>query len=350
MLNPLTSRPVELAKGPIVRSIFTLPRRVLEKMAGTPVVIDGKTLDAEMQLILKLQKADGPEVASLPIAAGRRSVVSGSQLVGGSPPVGAVSDRTIPGPAGDLRLRLYTPTGLSGVAPALLFIHGGGSIYGDLESHDATCRFFAERAGVRVVAVDYRLAPEHPFPAAYDDVWATYEWLLAHAEGVGIDADKLAVGGDSAGGNLAAAIAQTAVREGVTAPAFQLLIYPATDFVDTRPSRHAFGAAFFLTNEFIDLAKKSYTLSNPDPADPRLSPLRGTLAGLPPVYLVTAGFDPLLDEGKEYADKLREAGVEVEYRCEEGLIHSFANMVSLGSSAPAALARAAEALRRALSR
>ena len=344
-----TTKSAAAAKGTVMRSLMKLPKPVIRRLAGKPVVVDGKTLNPEMQLVLNLAKLDGPPVEQLPVTRGRKEVVAGSRLVGGSPSIGAVTDRTIDGPAGKLNLRFYTPRGMRGAAPALFFIHGGGWIFGDLDSHDATCRFLAEEAQVRVIAVDYRLAPEAPFPAAFDDTWAAYQWIVDNAQGIGVDIDRLAVGGDSAGGNLAAIIAQQAVRDGFHPPTFQLLIYPATDFVSERPSRTTFAKGFYLTKAFMDLANENYLLGDEALDDPRLSPLRNDVRGVAPAYLVTAGFDPLLDEGREYADKLREAGVPVEYVCEEGLIHSFANMVSLGSAAPKAMRRAAAALQRGLS-
>ena len=337
------------AKGVVMRTLLKLPKPVIRRLAGKPVVVDGKTLNPEMQLVLQLAKLDGPPVETQPVTRGRKQVIAGSKLVGGSLPIGAVTDRLIDGPAGKLNLRFYTPKGMRGAAPALFFIHGGGWIYGDLESHDATCRFLAEEAQVRVIAVDYRLAPEAPFPAAFDDTWAAYKWIVGNAAGIGVDIARLAVGGDSAGGNLAAIIAQQAVREDFHAPTFQLLIYPATDFVIEHPSRETFAKGFYLSKAFMDLANENYLLGDEELDDPRLSPLRNDVKGVAPAYLVTAGFDPLLDEGKEYADKLRAAGVPVEYVCEEGLIHSFANMVSLGSAAPKAMRRAAAALQRGLS-
>ncbi|MDO9377283.1 MAG: alpha/beta hydrolase [Nocardioidaceae bacterium] len=345
---PSPSALLTASQAPIARAVLSLPPAVVRRLAGAPVVREGRTLDPEMQLILKLQAAAGKPAEELPLPHGRASIVAGSVLVGGRQAVGRVVDRTVGGPAGGLRLRVYQPKGVVAPGPGLLFIHGGGWIYGDLASHDAVCRFLAERTGARVVAVDYRLAPEHPFPAAVDDSWAAWTWLAEHGHEVGIDVTRLAVGGDSAGGNLATVVAQRAVREGALVPAFQLLVYPATDFAEVRPSRHAFGEGFFLTTAFIDLAKRHYTSSAPDPRDWRLSPLHGNLEGLPPAHVVTAGFDPLVDEGRDYADAMRAAGVTVTYRCEEGLIHSFANMVGIGRSGPAAMARAAEALRRAL--
>jgi len=335
-------------RGVTARSLMQLPRPVIARLAGAPVVVAGRTLDPEMQLLLKLQQLEGPAAETVSISRGRRIIVASSRLAGGSQPIGAVTDRTIDGPGGPLGLRFYTPRGLSGRSPALLFFHGGGWIYGDLESHDATCRFLAEEAQVRVVAVDYRLAPEAPYPAAVDDAMAAWAWIVQHAQGLGIDADRIAVGGDSAGGNLAAVVAQQAVAAGGPSPAFQLLIYPATDFRDTAPSRHTYAEGFFLTKAFMDLAEENYLVGGEDRADPRLSPLHGDVAGVAPAYVVTAGFDPLLDEGTAYADKLRAAGVRVEHVCEEGLIHGFVNMVAIGRTAPKAARRVAAALQRGL--
>ncbi len=335
--------------GTTARSLMKLPRPVIRRLAGGPVVLHGRTLDPEMQLLLKLQHLEGPPVETISISKARRQIVASSKMVGGKQPIGAVTDRTIDGPRGPLPLRFYTPRGLKGPAPALVFFHGGGWIYGDLESHDALCRFLAEEAQVRVIAVDYRLAPEAPFPAAFDDSWAAWKWISEHAQGLGIDVSRIAVGGDSAGGNLAAIVAQHAVADEGVAPAFQLLIYPATDFLSVSESRTSYAEGFFLTKAFMDLAEENYLVGNEDKADKRLSPLHHDPAGVAPAYVVTAGFDPLLDEGKAYADKMTAAGVRVEYVCEDGLIHGFANMVAFGSAAPKAVRRAAAALQRGLS-
>lgn len=342
-------------RGGVARGVMRLPSPLLRKAAGPPVVLDGKRLDHEMQLLLRLARLEGPAVEDVSVSRGRNILRSSTQMIGGTPPIGAVTDRIVDGPGGSrLGLRFYTPHDLAGSSPALVFFHGGGWIYGDLTSHDALCRFLAESAQVRVVAVDYRLAPEAQFPAAVDDAWAAWEWVRDSASGLGIDPTRIAVGGDSAGGNLAAVVAQRAAREardgsGDQQPAFQLLIYPATDFSERSASRHTFGEGFYLTTGFMDKAEENYLAGDEDRTDPRLSPLLGDVAGVAPAYVVTAGFDPLLDEGQAYAEKMRSAGVKVEYRCEEGLIHGFANMVSFGRSAPAAIARIASALHRGLS-
>lgn len=348
MRMALVPQLIGAARGVTARSLMQLPRPVLARLAGSPIVINGRTLDPEMQLLLKLQRLEGPAAETVAISKGRRIIASSSRLAGGTQPIGAVTDRTIDGLGGPLGLRFYTPRGMSGRSPALLFFHGGGWIYGDLDSHDATCRYLAEEAQVRVVAVDYRLAPEAPFPAAVDDAMAAWTWITEHATGLGIDPARIAVGGDSAGGNLAAVVAQQSVAAGGPSPAFQLLIYPATDFLATSESRLTYADGFFLTKAFMDLAEENYLVGSEDRSDPRLSPLHGDVTGVAPAYVVTAGFDPLLDEGNAYADKLREAGVRVEHICEDGLIHGFVNMVALGRTAPKAVRRAAAALQRNL--
>ncbi|MFE3293592.1 alpha/beta hydrolase [Rhodococcus sp. NPDC059234] len=341
---------VDSAKRHTLQALLSLPSGIVRRLAGRPVEIEGNILDPEMQLVLTLRKIEGAAIEERPIPGGRRALVDAAKAVGGDLPIGAVTDLDIDGPGGPLRLRFYTPRNLAAVSPALFFIHGGGFIYGDLESHDAMCRFLAERAGVRVVAVNYRLAPESPFPAAVDDVEAAYSFVTANATGLGIDPDRIAVGGDSAGGNLAAVLAQRATRAQVGAPpVFQLLIYPAVDFAVKRPSRTTFATGFFLNKRFTDLTEASYPPAGVDLTDPLLSPIYGDLTGLPPTYVVTAGFDPLRDEGDDYAEKLRQAGVAVQHVREPGLIHSFANMVGVGRSGPEAMGRAAAALRRAVS-
>jgi acetyl esterase len=340
---------IDGARGTTARALMRLPRPVIRRLAGEPVIVDGKTMDPEMQLLLKLQKLEGPPIETMPLSRARARFTSGFQVVGGKQPIGAITDRSIDGPGGPLPLRFYTPHGLTGQAPALVYFHGGGWMHGNLDSHDATCRFLAEEAQVRVIAVDYRLAPEAPFPAGVDDAWAAWTWVTDNARGLGLDVERIAVGGDSAGGNFAAIVAQRAVRDEVVAPAFQLLIYPVTDFAESAHSRTSYGEAFLLTKAYLDLGAEHYLVGDEDPSDPLLSPLRGAVAGVAPAYVVTAGFDPLQDEGRAYAEAMRSAGVPVEFVCEEGLIHTFANMVGYGTSAPRAMRRAASALQRGLS-
>ncbi|GAA0202986.1 alpha/beta hydrolase [Cytobacillus oceanisediminis] len=345
-----TTKLLALVQAKGAQGLFSLPTPVIRRLAGRPRTVEGRTLDPEMQLLLRIMGLQGPAVETLSITRGRRMYTEAFQMLGGAQPIGAVTDRTIDGPGGPLALRFYTPRGLSGRSPALVYLHGGGWVYGDLDAYDAVCRFLAEEAQVRVVSVDYRLAPEAQFPAGFEDAWAAWRWVTEHATGLGIEPSAIAVGGDSAGGNLSALVAQHAARtDDVVAPAFQLLIYPATDFVEELPSRTLLGEGYLLTKAFMDLCSDSYLAGDEDRADARLSPLRQDATGAAPAYVVTAGFDPLRDEGTAYVEHLRAAGVTVEHVEERGLIHGFANMVGIGRSAPRAMRRAAAALQRGLS-
>ncbi|MFC4787350.1 alpha/beta hydrolase [Nocardioides sp. MAHUQ-72] len=328
-----------------LRGAMALPEPVQRRLAGKPVVRDGQTLATDTQLALRLQRlAREAGAETLPIPEGRAAILRHSSMTGGRQPIGAVRSLTV----GDLPARLYVPTDAPATGPALLFLHGGGWVYGDLDSHDAACRFLAEQSGVRVLAVDYRLAPEAPFPAAYDDALAAYRWLVANADSVGADPQRLAVGGDSAGGCLAATTAIEAAREGLPL-AFQLLVYPGTDHTATAGSRATFAEGFYLTRDFMDLATANYVPPGVDPRDPRLSPLYADLpAGLAPAYVVTAGFDPLRDEGEAYARKLADAGVDVELKRFPDQIHGFFNIVGTARSSRAANAEIAARLKAAL--
>ena len=329
------------AKSLALRAALGLPTRVQRLLAGRRLTIDGQTLAVDTQLMLRLERmVRQPSTESLPLEAGRRNLVTQTTIAGGAQPIGAVRDIAV----ADLGARLYVPTGAVSPGPLLVFFHGGGWVYGDLDSHDPTCRFLAERSGVRVLSVDYRLAPEQPFPAAADDAVAAYRWVSEHAEGLGADPTRLGVGGDSAGGNLAAVTAIEAAREELPL-AFQLLVYPGTDATTRRPSRALFGHDLFLTDEFIDEVLDRYV---PDPAtraDPRVSPLLAQIpANLAPAYVATAGFDPLRDEGEAYARTLADAGVEVELRRFSDQIHGFLSVVGSECSARAASAEIAARL------
>ena len=334
-----------VAEAVLLRAAMGLPERVQARLAGRPVVLDGQRLAPETQLMLRLQRlARLPGAETLPIPEGREAVVHHATLAAGRQPVGAVRDFLV----GDLPARLYTPTEVDGPTPLLVFFHGGGFMYGDLESHDAPCRLLAERAGVRVLAVDYRLGPEDPFPAAYDDALAAYEWAVGNAESLGCDPQRLAVGGDSAGGNLAAGVALEAARRGWPL-AFQLLVYPATDCARQTRSFEMFGEGFYLSRAFMDLANECYIPPGHDLHDPRLSPLFADIPdGVAPAFVVTAGFDPLRDEGEAYARKLADAGVEVELKRYPDQIHGFFNVVGVGRRSPAAVAEIAAKLADAL--
>lgn len=265
------------------------------------------------------------------------------------PAVAEVRELAVPGPGGPVGARLVRPAGLAVPAPVLVYFHGGGWTIGDLDTHDTLCRELAVQAGCLVVSVDYRLGPEHRFPAAVDDALAATRWVRDHAAELGADPARLAVGGDSAGGNLAAVVAIAARDAGDLPVAFQLLIYPATDMRATAASHVTCGQGYMLTADAIAYYRGHYI---PDPAqwdDWRASPLRRPdLQGLPPALVLTAGFDPLRDEGRAYADRLSEAGNRAQYVCFERQIHGFITMGRVIDEANTAVALCAQALRRAL--
>ena len=264
------------------------------------------------------------------------------------PPVHRVEDRQIETPEADLPVRIYTPRS-DGVLPATVYFHGGGFVIGDLESHDALCRSLAVRSGSVVIAVDYRLAPEHPFPCAADDACAAFRWTVANASALGVDPSRIAVAGDSAGGNLAAVVAQVMRDEGAVMPSFQLLIYPAVDLTRSFESHRTFRSGYFLTEALIDWFLANYVSDPAHMRDPKGSPIvTRDLAGLPPAHVVTAGFDPLRDEGEAYADALRAAGVPTTSRCYDSLIHGFTGMGGLVDAAAHAVDDLGAHLHRAL--
>jgi len=319
----------------LARWLMGLPPSWQLRMAGgRPVVLDGAPLDPGLQLLLALRRRTVPSLPALSPADARRRIRFEMQAIAGTPvPVRSVADLTVDGAEGRLPARHYAPDEPGGPHPLLVFYHGGGFVIGDLETHDQVCRMLARHAGVHVLAVDYRLAPEDPFPAAPEDAWAALRWAAAHAAELGADPARLAVGGDSAGGNLAAVVAQRTVREGHPGLALQLLLYPTVDRNTAWPSLELFAEDFFLTSEEIAWFQRNYS-EGVDPTDPRLAPLRGAdLPGQPPALVVTAGFDPLRDEGEAYAAALTEAGTTVRLRREDGMIHGFANMVDLSTTA-----------------
>jgi acetyl esterase len=226
-----------------------------------------------------------------------------------------------------------------------VFFHGGGWTVGDVDSYDPLCRALANKAQCSVLSVDYRLAPEHPFPAAVDDAYMATRWASEHAGDIGVDRSRIAVGGDSAGGNLAAVTAILARDRGGPSLVFQLLVYPATDQGSERPSWQQFGRGYLLELESIRYFQKKYLRHGRDYRDWRASPLlRKDLTGLPPALVITAGFDPLLDDCVAYVEHLRAARVEVEYHCFEGMVHGFLTLGRMFTAADEACDVAARAL------
>jgi acetyl esterase len=317
-------------------------------LLGRPVVIDGQELHVEVQLGLKLLALAGaPPFDTLSPAAGRAQVGEDARTFGGAKPrVARVEELTVSGASGPLAARLYVPAGIDERGGLLVYFHGGGFVVCDLETHDNTCRFLARHADVPVLSIDYRLAPEHRFPAAIDDALAAFRFAVEHAVEFHADPARVAVAGDSAGGNLAAGVARLVPSDGGPAPAFQLLLYPWLDLSRKRDSYRLFGDGFYLTERELDWYKGHYVTEPGDALDPRCSPLLAEdLGGVAPAYIATAGFDPLRDEGEEYAERLRAAGVPVALHRHQGLVHAFANAIGIGHTGRDALIEAAGALR-----
>ena len=340
-MSKLMSRvPLPVQAG-FARAVFALPTPVKRLIAGAPIHIDGQELALDAQLLLALDRlADHQLVRGTPEQA-RANLARGVQLVSGEPfePV-AVREVDLDG----IRARLYTPE--DDTDAMLVYYHGGGWVIGTLDSHDNTCRYLAREAGVKVLSVDYRLAPENPFPAAVEDAVAAFRHAHAKAADFGVDAARVAVGGDSAGGNLAAVTSLLTTRDGGPAPAFQLLFYPGADSTVRRRSRELFADGFFLTSSDMDWFCDHYCPEVDLRSDPRFSVLlAGDLSGLPPAYLATAGFDPLRDEGEAFGAALAAAGVPVTVRRHRDLIHGYATFLGLGTRFREATAEAAGALR-----
>ena len=306
-------------------------------------------LDPQAKAFLDRAAAAGrPSYHTLPADAARRDYRETRKYV--QPPrpeLASVVDRVVPGPHGPIPIRYYRPLGskVDEILPVLMFFHGGGWTLGDLETHDTICRELCNKTPCAVVAVDYRLGPEHKFPAAVDDCVAATRWVSAQAAELGIAAARMAVGGDSAGGNLATVVALI-LRDGGGPPLrFQLLVYPATDQLLDTPSHAALADGYLLTRDNMLYFRANYLRGPQDYGDWRASPLHATdLSRLPPALVITAGFDPLRDEGKAYADALMAAGVPVTYTSYDGMIHGFFMMGGVMDAANRAMEQSARAL------
>lgn len=345
---PLSERLLRAGTRPL---LGVSPGLLTRLAGGTKRSPRGYSLDAQTQLILELERLLGfPRTETLPVPAARAQSRRSVRLVGPLPlSVFRVQDRTVDTPAGPLPARIYTPRERSGPAPALLYLHGGGFTVCDLDTHDTFCRELAVKADLTVISLDYRLGPEHRFPAAVDDALAAYAWLTAQADALGLDRSRLAIGGDSAGGNLAAVVCQQAALGRGPMPCFQLLIYPALEMVERSASRREFADGFFLTQPLMDWFLDQYFAPGTPRDDVRASPARFlSLKGQPPAHVVTAGFDPLLDEGEAYAKRLEADGVRVTYQFESSLIHGFLQMGGAVDAAAVATDRICRHVRTAL--
>ncbi len=346
-------RPSARVERTIARTFLALPRPVLQRIVGerrrSP---EGFELDPQTQALLWLMRRTGaPEMHAGGLEPARRRLDrEGTTLEPRGFDDVQARDLTVPCAQGPRRARMYSPqSARTETSPALVFFHGGGFCLGSIESHDGICRALASKAGVIVLSVDYRLAPEHVFPAAVEDAIAATRWVLESGGSIGIDPNAVAVGGDSAGGTLSTVVAQT-LRGAARRPIFQLLIYPATDCTRREPSHQYFREGLMLTAANIDWFLGNY-LPSPDlVTDPRASPIfAGDLSGLPPALVLTGGFDPLRDEGRAYAERMRAAGVDVEHVCSEGSVHGFMNTAGVLRESQRLLSLAADRLRGALS-
>jgi acetyl esterase len=337
------------------RAIAALPAAAKRRIAGRAITRDGLELDLEMQVLLKLaERNPRPPLNTRTPADAREDLRHAVRVVAGAPvALASVRETTVAGAAGPLAARLYVPDDSDAAAqgPLVVYYHGGGWVAGDIDTHDQPCRLLAKTSGARVLSVGYRLSPEHRFPAPVDDALAAFRDAVARSEELGADPARVAVAGDSAGGHLAAVTARESVGEGGPAPAFQLLIYPVTDCVDIAASRLTFAEGFILTKPNMDWYEQQFFGTEGDRRDPRASPLLADdLGGGPPALVVTAGFDPLRDEGEAYARRLREAGVRTLLRRHPGYVHGFIHALIGGPGPREAIAEMGGVLRAALAR
>jgi acetyl esterase len=344
----------------LLRRLVALPEPLLRRIVGPRIVSpDGKVLDMEAQLLLRAAEIAGRrEPAELGVQGARAEMEHSVAIVDFRPIAARVEDRTIPGPRREVPIRIYHPRSRFAPRSVLVYFHGGGFVVGSIAGYDGVCRVLARDAEAIVVSVGYGLAPEERFPAGVEDGVAATRWVIAHAASFGGDPNGVAVGGDSAGGNIAAVVAQE-LRKDAVGPMFQLLVYPATDMTRSLPSHRLFGEGYLLTQRSMDFYLGNY-VTEAEKRDPRASPLFASrafagatsfpvpgLEGLPPALVLTAGFDPLRDEGRAYADAMRAAGVDVTYLCVEGSVHGFFSFGGVFVHARRAVEEAARALRNA---
>jgi acetyl esterase len=329
-----------------------LSPRASRALFGKPPTIDGQTLSTETHALLTLARWSGSDgfFAGRSVAEARAQSRYEASVAARRPPIPMTEVRPldVPGPGGPLPSRLYVPPlpAPGAAAPLLVYYHGGGWVIGDLDMYDGVCRLLAAASGCMVLSVGYRLAPEHPFPQPLEDAFAAFEWSVANAAALGADPKRIGVGGDSAGGNMAAVVSRMAVEGGGALPAMQLLFYPVTDSVEDTRSRQLFAAGYILTKADMEKFEAAYLPPGVDAGDQRISILQcPDLHGLPTAYVATAGFDPLRDEGEAYALRMRDCGVRVALRRHPGLIHSFVNQTAINPTALGAVLEAAGAVR-----
>jgi acetyl esterase len=306
-------------------------------------------LDHDAEILIKMiQEANRPTFESVGAVAARDLYMAGRKALSPDPmPIAETRDVAIPGSGGPIPARLYR-SAKNGTLPVLVFLHGGGWVVGNIDSHEAMCRHLANRAECAVLSVDYRMGPEHKFPAAVEDCFAATVWTAGNAAALGVDPGRLAVGGDSAGGNLAAVVSLLARDKRAPRISCQILIYPATDAAMRHDSVARYAEGYVLTRATMRWFYEQYLRTPEDAADWRVSPLLAPdLSRLPPAYVLTAGYDPLCDEGDAYAARLAAAGVPVTHRRFPGQVHGFVTNGRVIRAAETALDEAAAALKAA---
>lgn len=340
----------------VMTAAGAVPAAAIQLAAGAARKLDNQKLDPHFQLGVRvLAMLSEGEYEDMPLEKARLTVERSSFNVSGhKTQLPVVKDLDLPlrgddPSTADLPARLYSPVTGDDALPVLLYFHGGGWTLGSIDSHDATCRYLARMGGLKVLSVDYRMAPEFPFPTAVNDALAAFRYVRDNSGTLGVDPKRIAVGGDSAGGNLAAVVCQQTRDAGEKTPDFQLLFVPATNMSARTRSYELFKEGFFLTAKDMDWYERTYIRSDDDRLDPRASPLLAKdFSGLPPAHVATAGFDPLRDEGEAYARKMADAGVSVSLRRHSTMVHPFVNAVGATPLARAALSEAVGALRMGL--
>ena len=342
---PDTPAPSERVMRAVIRTLGALPGPIQRVIAGRPVVVDGQRLYTEVQMALRLLNAlPGSDFSDLPLDRARAQIDAEARIFGGSLPVASVEDIEIPTRAGAVPARRYQ--NLPEADGTVVYFHGGGWVVGSLDSADSVCRFIAATSGLEVISVDYRLAPEHPFPAGVEDAIDSYRWVREHRPG-----RRIAVAGDSAGGNLSAVVSLATVGDAAGAPDFQLLFFPVTDLSGKHRSYRLFSDGYFLTEKQMDWYRGHYLPTPAHALEPFASPLRAeasALTKLPPAHVAVSGFDVLRDEGIAYAERLRDAGVPTTLQVVEGHIHAFVNATGVGRLSSRALAESVGVLVRGL--
>ncbi len=334
-----------------VRTLLSLPSRWLVAVSGgAPVTIDGRTLDPRLQFLAAMATRQ-PGLETMSAADARKAASAGLAMLDGEPAHDIdIANIDIPADGHVIAARTYKPRLPNRLVPTLVYFHMGGCVIGDLETCHVFCSEIAFRAGCLVVSVDYRLAPEHKYPAAVEDALAAFRWVRDNAKSLGGNPNRVAIGGDSAGGYLSAVVSQEMKRANEKAPVLQLLIYPAVDWLSETASMRLFAGSYPLTAPVMDYFRKAY-FSDPEREVPELTASPGRcadLSGLPPAFIYTAGHDPLVDQGRDYAEALKIAGVPVIYRCYDRLAHGFTAMSGAVPAAKAALYEIIEDLRRTI--